>query len=207
MSKKKTFKKKKSGSMTAMQKATLALNIANKLRRELRPAIKTRDISVSDSIDNTTLGTHQVSNVNDGELDEERTGNDIRSKSTELKFTITKHATPATTIVRISYIKYESSAEPSAGGVYDGGLGINNMKNLDNKSKIHFYKDQYITLTTDNPVYQGTYYKKHNFVTQFTNNLGTGRANNHLWFLYQSDQASATAPSLTLESRYRFTNM
>lgn len=186
----------------AEAKANMALAQLADIRGSLNVEYKRFDLDASLNPSSTGAIQH-LTNIAQGDGDQNRDGLQCKLKSVYTKWYIKQHASATKTLVRCIWFidNSQDGTAPTVAEVLESATVLSH-KNFVQRKRFTFLKDLCINLG-DNTVANGEYYKKLNMVVNYTDTTGSDTVDNHLYFLHISTEPTDT-PTMLVKHRVRF---
>lgn len=158
----------------------------------------------------TVTGIASLSNLTEGDGEQNRDGNHITIKSIEVKFSLTTDPADATNYTRVVIFMDKSAAGalPTDTFIFSGANYWQASRNDDNLQRFQILMDRIIPTNTNGVPNTTFYFKKtwpQGLKASFLDNSGTATAfgQNHVYLFYVSDSGLA-GPVLYWNSRMRY---
>lgn len=207
-------------------KTSLNSKVKKILKKEIAKKEEYKNVSTNGNTDaTTTANLNCLTEILAGTSVEERVGNEVISKSLDLRYDITLPSTPSYPVyVRCLIIRDTQGSKANdptcltATSATDlilnpGGVNTYNhvvQKNILVKDRYIILYDKLHKLSVAGPdTHYREYYKKFkNQKVKFYDDGATDREKGHLWFIYFSNfAAGVNAPKMIWYSRFKFTEM
>lgn len=196
-------KRRKVIGKSAIAVASTALAVARGVASLINVEFKVHDLNSSLN-PSSTGGALLLTGIVQGDGPSNRDGNSVKTKSLEVKYYLKKHVDATQTSVRLLWVLDTVGTitdVPTATKVLESVDTIS-MRNLDYKNRFVILKDKVYSLG-DHTMAHGTYYKKFNMETSFTDTTASSYSAGHLWLIYLSNEAT-NYPDLLIRHRLRF---